>query len=112
MYGRIVVLALDVPQGLVDTGDRTHEYGSTAIETAAVHRLPMLLNLQRILTDQIVGKLLHGSEYRVRPTFDDWLSPTGNPFVRVNFQKQPSGWNEIRSKTCDFQNSLQVSRRS
>ena len=32
--------------------------GAAAVEAAAVHRLPVILDVQRVLADEVVGKLV------------------------------------------------------
>src|ERR1051326_2761372 len=51
------VLASDVPQGDVDRAQRTHD-GCAAEVGGSVQVLPVVLDAQRILTDEVVGELV------------------------------------------------------
>src|SRR5699024_889555 len=81
-------LALDVPQGLVDSGDRTHENGATAVEATAVHDRPQVFDVRWVLADEQVGELIDGGSHRGGFAFEDGLTPTDDPFVGFNLEKQ------------------------
>jgi len=49
--GSAELLSLDVPQRLVNAGDGAHQHRAAAVEAAAVHRLPVILDPCRILTE-------------------------------------------------------------
>ena len=51
---RIMVFSLDVPQGLIDAGNRAHHHRSAAVKAAAVQRLPNIFNVTRIAPQQII----------------------------------------------------------
>src|SRR5699024_8517252 len=90
MDRRTVILALDVPEGLVDAGDGTHEYRSAAVKSGSVEFVPDAFDLKRIPADE---RLHHFDDRRLdggRLAFDDRFTPADKSFVRLHFQKQPS----------------------
>jgi hypothetical protein len=82
-------LALDVPERLVDAGDRTHQDRAASVEIAAVHRLPEVVDARRVLPDQLAGELLHGCLDGARAAFDDRLAPAADAFVGLDLQEHP-----------------------
>ena len=54
IYGNIVVLTGDVVQGHINSGNCPHNCCSSEV-TAAVHDLPMMLDVQRILANQVLS---------------------------------------------------------
>ena len=49
---------------LVNPRDRAHQHRAATIEAAAVHHLPVSLDLQGILTNQVVRQLVRGGFHR------------------------------------------------
>ena len=91
IYRHLVILSLDVPQRLIDTRDGAHYHRPTPVEPGTVHGLPQILNLTGVFPQQIAGHLLHGSFNSVGMTLHHWFTPAADPFIRLDFQKQPSG---------------------
>ncbi len=54
VYRRAVCLARDVPQRLVDAGDRAGQDGAAAVEAALGQYLPVVLDAQRVHADEVV----------------------------------------------------------
>src|SRR5699024_1372508 len=82
---------LDVPQGLVDAGDRAHQDGPAPVEAAAVHHGPQVLDVGRVLADQVVGELLDGGADGGRAAFDHGFSPAGHALVGLDLHEGPAG---------------------
>ena len=69
-------LAGDVPQRLVDAGDGAGEHRPAAVEAALGQHLPVVLDAQRVLADQVLGehprrrpaRSRRGPRPRVRPS--------------------------------------------
>ena len=96
------LLALDIPKCLINTRDSAHDFWAAAIETAAVHDLPMIFNIGRVFTDEIIAELLHRGTHRVGTTLDDGFAPAIDPLVGRNLQKQPSRWYLIQGQIGNF----------
>jgi len=63
-------LARDVPQCVVESGQRTGEYRAAAVETAAPQHLPVFLDAQWVLVQHQVGELVHGGTHGLRAALD------------------------------------------
>ena len=87
---RIQRLPFDVPQRLVNTGDRAHQDRSAAIKAGAVHDLPQIVDPRRILANQIVPQLMYRRLHGARPAFDDRLAPADYPLVGFNLEEHPA----------------------
>ncbi|MCY1368989.1 hypothetical protein D9M69_560030 [compost metagenome] len=90
MHRHAEVLALDVPEGLVDAGDGAHQHRAATVEAAAVHDVPQVLDVARVLADQIVGKLVDGGRHRVRPALYHRLAPAADADIGIDAQEQPA----------------------
>ena len=97
-----MIFAFDVPKGLVHTSHGAHHDGTTPIEARPVHHLPVVLNPQWVLSDEIRGELLHGGLYSVCVALYHGLTPAGNALVRIDFQEQPSRLHGVECQFCDF----------
>src|SRR5438067_8210971 len=75
------MLAGDVPQRLVDAGERRHQDGAAPKERRAVDVLPVVLDPERILADQVVADLLHGRHAGASLTLEGRFPPTDEPVV-------------------------------
>ena len=84
---RAVVLALDIPQRLIDAGNRAHHHRAPAIESAAKQRLPNIFDLKRISPKQIIGHIFDSAAYRAGLPFNDRLAPAKVTFICRDFQK-------------------------
>jgi hypothetical protein len=85
-----VKLALDVPERLFDTAEGTGQNRSAAIKRAAVEDLPVAVDLERVLADQVFFHLVHGCGDRPGTALDDRFAVADQAFVGMNFQKQPT----------------------
>src|SRR5690606_36453941 len=83
-------LALDVPQRLVDAGDRAHQHPAAAVEAAAVERLPQAVDPRRILADDVLAQLVHRSLDRPRAALDHRLAPSGGAFGGIDHRVPPT----------------------
>src|SRR5690606_10776879 len=95
-------LALNVPQRLVDAGDRAHQDRAAAVEAAAVEHLPQVVDARRVATDQVVAQLAHGRLDGVRAALDHRLAPAADAFVGVDAQEQPAWRGVPRAQACDL----------
>ena len=77
MNGNAQRLALDVPHGLLQTGDRARQDGAAAIEAAAVEHLEGVLDLRGVLADELLGQLAHARLNGLRLALDNRLTPAG-----------------------------------
>src|SRR5258708_38966645 len=90
MDGHPQGLAFDVPERLINPGDRAHQDRATAVETATVHGLPQIIDARRILAHHEVPTLLDGCLNRAGTALDDRFTPTDNACIRFHFQEQPT----------------------
>src|SRR5690606_7125797 len=95
-------LALDVPQRLIDAGERAHVDRSAAVETAAVEHGPVILDVARVFADQVIGQLFDRGSNRMRTPFDHRLAPASDAFIGFNLEEQPAWWNDISGKAGNF----------
>ncbi len=95
-------LALDVPQRLIDAGQRTHVNRAAAVETAAVQHGPDVFDVARVFADQVIGQLFHSGSDRVRAAFDHWLAPADNALVSLDLEEAPARRNDERGEFGDF----------
>ncbi len=102
-------LALDVPQRLVDAGNRAHVDGAAAIEAGAVHDVPVVLDQEGILADQIVFQLMHGRLHGQCPAFHHRLAPADNALVGLDFQEHPARRHNIRRQFRDLHGYASIS---
>src|SRR5699024_6099556 len=58
---------------------------------AAVHRGPQVLDVGRVLADQVVGELLDGGADGGRAAFDHGFSPAGHALVGLDLHEGPAG---------------------
>jgi thiamine monophosphate synthase len=79
-----------MPRRLVDAGKRAHVDGAAAVEAAAIHDVPVVLDQEWILADQVVGKLVHAGFHRQSPALDHRLAPADHALIGLDFQKQPA----------------------
>lgn len=82
-----MVLAENVPQRLIDAGDRAHEDRAAAVKTGAIHDLPVIFDVARVLADEVVGQFMDRGLHRVRAPFDDGLAPADDAFIGLDFEK-------------------------
>ncbi len=84
------IAPLEVPQGLVDTGDGAHQDRPAAVETGAIQGLPEMLDAMRILADQVIGELVHRRLDGRRTAFHHRLAPAEATLVGLDLEKQPA----------------------
>ena len=94
MHGDIEGLALDVPERLVDAGERAHVDAAAAVETGAVHDGPVILDEEWVLPDEVVAQLTHRGGHGVRASLEHWLTPARDSLVGLDLEKAPARWNE------------------
>src|SRR5690606_19881118 len=83
-------LALDVPQRLVDAGDRAHQDRAAAVEAAAVQHLPQVVDARRIAADEIFAELAHRGLARTRAAPDPRLAPAADAPAGADAPEQPA----------------------
>ena len=79
--GHAIVLARDVPERLVDARERRHQHVAAAEKGGAVDVLPVVLDAQRVLADQVLGELLHGSPGALGLALQRGLAPADDAVV-------------------------------
>ena len=95
-------LALDVPQRLVDAGQRAHMHGAAAIEAAAIQHRPVILDRRRVLADQIIGQFGDAGRHRFGAAFHHRLAPAGDAFIGLDLQEQPARRHHEGGELGDF----------
>jgi hypothetical protein len=79
--GCVEVLAGDVPQRLVHAGERGHEDRAAPEEGRAVDVLPVVLDAERVLADQVVADLGDRGHPRAGLALERGLAPPHQPVV-------------------------------
>jgi hypothetical protein len=86
----VVVPALEVPQRLVEPGQRRHQHRPAAVEAAAIGDLPDILDPARVGADEAVADRLKGTVHRFGMAFQARLAPSNAPSAvstRTNSQR-------------------------
>src|SRR5215510_4765491 len=86
--------ALDVPERLVNPGERARQNGPAAIEGVAIDRLPVMHNGARVFADQVRFHLLDRRGAGQRAAFGDRLAQAHDSGVGVNFQEKPARFDQ------------------
>ena len=81
VHGHTEVLAGYVPQRLVDAGQRRHQHVAAAKKRRAIDVLPVVLDAQRILADEILRQLLDSRCGTPRLPLQRRLPPADDPTV-------------------------------
>jgi hypothetical protein len=71
---------------------------TATVEAGAVHDLPVILDQQRILADQVVSEFMDGCLYRQRAAFDHRFAPANDALVRLDLQETPARRNDVGGK--------------
>jgi hypothetical protein len=95
-------LALDVPQRLIDAGQRTHVDRAATVEAAAVEHGPDVFDVAWVFADQVVGQFLDGGRHGVGAAFDHRLAPTGHALVGFDLEEAPARRNDEGGEFGDF----------
>ena len=82
--------ALQIPQRLLEPGERRHEDRAAAVEAAAVADLPDVLDAERIGADEAVAKGFERAVDRLGPAFEARFAPAERAIVALNPDEQPS----------------------
>ncbi len=82
--------ALQVPQGLLEPGQRRHQDRAAAVEAAAITDLPNVLDPERVVAEEAVAKRREGAVHRLRLAFQARLAPADRAFVRLDPDEQPA----------------------
>ena len=72
------------------------------VKPAAIEHVPVILDQPRVLPDQIVGKLMDHGLHRQGATFQNRFPPAADPLIGVDFQKAPSGRDDVGREFCDL----------
>ena len=75
------IFAANVPQRLVDAGDRRADHRTGAVEAVDVHRLPVMLDLHRILADEELAEILDAGDHRAGLAFERAFAPADEACV-------------------------------
>lgn len=62
----------------------------------------MILDVRRILADEVIGKFIDGGRHRVGPSLDDRLAPARDPGVGLHLEETPAGRHDERREFRDF----------
>src|SRR5262249_35059344 len=83
------LLALDVPERLLDPRDRRIQDDSAAPEPVPMEPLPVVLDRARVLADQVPRELVDGRRYRSLAPLDGRLPDAGDPFIGRDLHEVP-----------------------
>ena len=83
-------LALDIPHGLLDTGDGAGQDGAAAVEAGAVHLLEGVLDIGGTVADKLIAQFPDGGGHAVGLALAHRLTPADEAVVRGHFEKQPA----------------------
>ena len=73
--GNAVVFPSDIPERLVNAGYGGHEDGAASEEGRPVHVLPVVLDAQRILADQVVSEFPYRAFHALGLSFEGSFTP-------------------------------------
>src|SRR5699024_2210207 len=90
VHRRIERLALQVPQGVVDTGDGGAEHRPAAVEAGAGHLLPEVLDPGRVLPEQQVGIAVDHALHGLGVALQACLAPADGAVDGLDPDKQPA----------------------
>ena len=82
--------ALEVPQRLLETGERGHHHRSAAVEAAAVADLPDVLDAERVGADEAVAKGFERAVDRLGPSLEARFAPAERAIVALDADEQPA----------------------
>ena len=77
----------DVPQRLVDAGNRRAEDGASAVERMDVHALPDVLDAHRVLAEVELLEVVDGLQDGAGLAFESGLTPTDNALIRLELDE-------------------------
>src|SRR5262245_9486770 len=90
------MLAGDVPKRLVEARKRSHQHWAAAEEGRAINMLPVVLDPQRILADQIIGQLLDGGNSASGLALQRGLAPADQAIIGGDLhQPRTNPWKEL-----------------
>src|SRR5689334_14696028 len=89
-HGHTHCLALEIPQGLIQSGQGRHQHRSAAIETETVSDLPHLFDPSGIRTDEALPERGKRDFDRLGMHFQTALTPTNRTIVRLDTNEQPA----------------------
>ena len=87
VHGHAEVLSGDVPEGDVEGADRAHDGGAAKV-AEPVHVLPVVLDAQRVLADQVASELVDGRLRRLEEAPRARLADARQPCVGVDLREQ------------------------
>src|SRR5262245_31521557 len=85
---------LDVPERLINPGERARQNRPAAIEGVAIDRLPVMRNCARVFADQVRFDLLNRRGAGQRAAFGDRLAQAHYAGVGVDFQEKPARFDQ------------------
>ena len=85
--GNVEVLACDVPEGDVDSRERTHDRCATEMGEA-VHVLPVVFNQKRVFADQVATELLDGRPGSLQKSPGARFAEPDNPLIGFDLYEQ------------------------
>ena len=103
MDGRVEVLAEDVPERLLEAGERRGEDEVAAIKRAAIIAGPEPLDLARVLADEGAADFADGGFHRLGAALEDGLAPADDARVGGYLEEQPARPDVERLDAGDFQ---------
>jgi hypothetical protein len=83
----LIAPSLEIPQCLIDAGNRAHQHGATAVEAPAIEQLPYVFDPLRILSDEERPGLLDRRGDGIGVSFDDRLAPAGKTVIRSDLEE-------------------------
>ena len=109
-HGHAQVLALDVPEGLVDATDRGHLHGPAAEELLAIEDLPEVLDAMGVLPHDQRREVLDGAEHPAGLDLEAGLTPADEAgLVGLDAHEDPvaaTGVDDGRAHSGDAHRSL------
>jgi hypothetical protein len=82
-------LAPDVPERLIEGGQRGVEYHATAPEAVPINRLPVMLHREGVLADERLPDLLDSGAHGRFPAFQRRLAPAVDAPIGDNLHEDP-----------------------
>ena len=91
----VVILAVNIPQCLIDTSHRAHHHRATAIKACPVQHLPQIFDMAGIASDQYRLDFAHRRLNGPSVALDNRFAPAAQAFIGRDLQEEPA-WRHLK----------------
>ena len=97
VHRKIHHFAANVPQCLIDSGDRRAKHRATPVKAADIHQLPQMLHLHRIAADNQILQVHHAGHRGRSLAFERGFPPADYALIRLELSRTHRGGPLARS---------------